>query len=154
MILNLSDLKQAIRDTIYTNTSADVSGDEVRDRMVDIADSAFAAAGGSGPAPSTLTARLGLSADATPEASELTISMTDGVGSIGPWTGSQRLLIARLASEPDIVSVTFSDDPSMDNEIHAFSKHGSTVDYSGRDYDVWVSNQPLIQAAAVTVTVR
>ena len=97
---------------------------------------------------------FGLSADDTPQGSELTIEATNGAGVIPAFT-DRYMLIARLDSEPDITSVRFSDDQSMSNQVGAFTKHSGTVNIAGQvgDFAVWVSNQLLTQPAPATATV-
>lgn len=97
---------------------------------------------------------FGTSADAVPVAGELTIPAANGSAEIAAYAGSKHVLLARLASEADITSVTRSDDLSQTNQIGAFTKHGSAIDVGGTDYSVWVSNQALTQSAAVTWTAR
>lgn len=97
---------------------------------------------------------FGLSDDNVPQGNELTIEATAGVGTIPAFT-DRYMLIARLDSEPDIVEVTFSDDPSQTNQVGAFTKHSGTVNIAGQsgDFAVWVSNQLLTQPAEATATV-
>ena len=68
-----------------------------------------------------------------------------GQGEIAAYSGEMHQLIGRLASEGDISSVVYSDDPSMDNAVGAFSKFASTVDIGGDAWNVWVS-QPAVDA--------
>lgn len=97
---------------------------------------------------------FGLSDDDVPQGNELTIQATAGVGTIPAFT-NRYMLIARLASQPDIRSVLFSDDASMTNQVGAFTKFGSAVNIAGQtgNFAVWVSNQLLTQPAEATVTV-
>ena len=71
---------------------------------------------------------------------------------LNAWSGSRYIYIARLASEADITSVTFSDDDSGTNQIGAFRKLAGTTTVGGKEYSVWRSNNLLVQAASVTVT--
>ena len=98
---------------------------------------------------------FGTSDDDTPEASELSIMGSGGEGIIAAYAGHKHHLIARLASEGDITSVVYSDDPSMDNAIGAFTKWGATLTPPGETvaYSVWITNQALSNAADVTLTV-
>ena len=100
---------------------------------------------------------FGLSADNVPIAAELTISAVSGVGTIPMYSGTRHLLIARLASESDITSVVFSDDPTSDNEISAFQKWSGTLtppaESPGTLFNIWVSNRALTNPASVDVTV-
>ena len=95
---------------------------------------------------------------ATPEDAELTIPGVSGTGTIESYTGSRYHLLARLSTEADITRVVYSDDASQTNNIGAFTKFGSTVTPVGPpaatgEFNVWVSNQALTQAADVMVTV-
>lgn len=102
------------------------------------------------PTPGSVSLKGGTSADTTPTAGELTIDGANHVLTIPAFT-SQYLLIARLASEADITSVVLSSDPTMQNQIGAFAKFGSTVTVSGDAYNVWVSNQSLTFTADTDV---
>ena len=99
------------------------------------------------------TLRFGTSVNDVPVSAELTVVGAQGQGVIAAYAGSRHLLIARLASEGDISSVSFSDDSTRTNQLGAFSKYGATVDIGGDAYNVWVSNQVLTQGADVTLTV-
>ena len=98
---------------------------------------------------------FGTSADAIPTGAELTIPAVAGVGTITMYAGERHHLIARLATEADITRVVYSDDVSGTNQVGAFTKYASTVVPTGETeaYNVWVSNQPLEQAADVEITV-
>lgn len=102
------------------------------------------------PPPSMISLRGGLSTDTTPQASELTIVGVAHQVTFQPFTNMQ-LLIARIATEPDIASVVLDSDPTMQNQIGGFTKFGSAVDVGGTDYNVWVSIQALTSASALTV---
>lgn len=117
-------------------------------------DAAVAAGGGGGMVTDDIY--FGVSADETPQGSELTVEAVNGVGTIAAYSGSMHHLIARLASEGDITSVTYSDDQSATNQIGVFTKFGSTVMPTGETeaFNVWVSDQSLSQAADVVVTVK
>ena len=97
---------------------------------------------------------FGLSADATPESEEGTIAASRGSAIIGPFT-DRHILIFRLASQGDIASVIFSDDPTATNQIGGFSKSSMQVTPKGEvgTYNVWVSNQLLTRGRA-TMEVR
>ena len=95
----------------------------------------------------------GISADAIPTAVELTITGAMGVLSF-PAITSVRLLIARLATEPDITSLLFSNDSSQTNQIGVVTKYGSTVTVAGGDvYSVWVGDVLVTVPTAFTATV-
>ena len=109
---------------------------------------------GGTPVPTTYpTLRFGTSADATPQAGELTTVGVMGQGAINAYAGEMHHLIARLASEGDISRVVYSDDPSMDNAFGAFSKFGSTVSIGGEAWNVWVTNQQLMHPDDTVLTV-
>ena len=110
--------------------------------------------GGGGVGIVTDDIYFGLSTDDTPQGSELTIAGVAGVGTI-PAFNNRYMLIARLATEDDILSVMFSDDQSGLNQAAAFTKYSSTVvpTVESEAFNVWVSNQLLTQAAAADVTV-
>ena len=110
--------------------------------------------GGVVPPAGDLTVRLGTSDDAVATGAELTVEAVAGVGLILAYAGEKHLLIGRLASEPLISSVLFSDDQSNTNQVGAFAKAADPVDRGGDDYDVWVSHQLLSQSADLIVTVR
>lgn len=108
--------------------------------------------GGEAPTP-TSDMLMGTSDDETPQAAELTIMAPQGVGTIPAYTGSKRLLIARIATEADITSVLFSNDDSNTNQVGAFTKFTSTIEVGGTAYNVWVGNQPVTNMSDVTITV-
>ena len=107
------------------------------------------------PDSETMTIFLGLSDDEIPSGDELTLPTINGVGTILAYVGESRQLIARLASEPDITSVLYSDDSSSTNQIGVFTKYGQTVIPFGQveDFTVWVSNQKLIQPDDLVITI-
>ena len=82
----------------------------------------------------------GLSVDAIPEASEITIPQT-GHSLIIPAHFDRHHLIWRLATEPDLQSVVLASDSTQANQIEAYSKYRSTVEVGGQAGNVWVSNQ-------------
>lgn len=99
---------------------------------------------------------FGTSTDATPQGAELAIEAQNGMGIIPAYAGDMHHLIARLATENDIISVMYSDDQSQTNQIGAFTKFASTVVPTSaiQPFNVWVSEQALSQPAPVTITVR
>ena len=101
-----------------------------------------------------LTLLFGTSEDAVPEASELTTTGTNGMGTFSEHEGTRHHLIARLASEGDITSVVYSDDKTARNQIGAFTKYTETVEKDGGSFAVWVSNQPQDPSGALAVGVR
>ena len=114
----------------------------------------FVVSGGN-PNPPTDDIYFGLSADATAESAEFTIPAVNGSGTISAYVGNMHHLIARLASEEDITSVLYSDDPTQTNEIGAFTKSTGTIVPPGETlaFNVWVSNQALTQSADVIISV-
>ena len=98
---------------------------------------------------------FGTSDDAVPIGSELDVPGVTSTGTIPAYVGSKHLLIARLATESDILVVTFSDDASNLNQIGAFTKYPTTVRPTGEmeDFDVWVSNKLLEQTNELIITV-
>ena len=96
----------------------------------------------------------GTSADETPQGSELTIAATNGAAEISGYSGDMHVLVARLATEADLTRIVRSDDISQTNQLGAFTKFASTVVPTAESeaFSVWVSNQALTQADAVTWT--
>lgn len=95
---------------------------------------------------SDFTVMGGLSMDAVPEASEITIAQTAHSLYFPAFT-DRHVLITRLASEPDLMSVIFESDITNANVIGAWTKYGSTLDVGGNTLNVWVSNQLLTHVA-------
>ena len=95
---------------------------------------------------SDFTVMGGLSADAIPEASEITIAQT-AHKLIFPPIVAMHLLIWRRADEPDLTSIVLVSDPTRDNQIGGWTKYPATVDVGGQEDNVWVSNQSLTHAA-------
>ena len=99
----------------------------------------------------------GTSIDDVPEGDELTLDAgANGAVTISAYAGGMHVLVARPEGLGDLVSVLRSDDVSQTNQIGAFTKYASTVVPTGEidDFSVWVSNQELDQASAVTWTAR
>ena len=98
---------------------------------------------------------FGISDDGTPTSTELVISSVSGSGTIPAYTGEKYMLVARLASEPDISMISFSDNIES-NAFGAFSKFSTTVVPDGEvdDFTVWVSNQALSNQLNVTISSR
>lgn len=94
------------------------------------------------PTPGTVSLLGGLSADALPQAGELTIPAANHVLTFDPFA-TQHVLIARLTTEADVTSVVFAADATNQNQKGGFTKHPSTVTVAGDAYNVWVSNQTL-----------
>lgn len=94
------------------------------------------------PVMGTVTVKGGLSADATPQASEITIDGVNHVISFPAFT-NMRVLIWRLESQGDLTSIVLGSDPTRQNQIGGFTKFGSTLDVGGDTGNVWVSNQSL-----------
>ena len=105
------------------------------------------------PTPTSHVLLGGLSADAIPAASELTIAPS-GAGMLPfPTFSNMHVLIARDATQADITSVVLSNDPTSRNQIGGWTKYGSTVTVGSTSYNVWVSNQELTFPSAITVEV-
>ena len=90
----------------------------------------------------------GLSDDDVPEAAELTVAFAGSRITFPAFT-DKHVLIGRLATEADIVTVVFTDDASMDNQVAGFTEYATPVDL----YSVWVSNQRLTFADERTLEV-
>ena len=99
---------------------------------------------------------FGTSDDDVISAVELTIAAVNGVGVIPAYAGHRYHILARTETEEDITEVYYSDDPTMDNTIHAYTKLNGALVPPGEntDFAVWRSNQLLSNANDVTVTVR
>ena len=100
---------------------------------------------------------FGTSDDGVAIGTELTVAGVNGVGTIAAYVGSKHQLIARLATEVDITTVFYSDDPTNENAIGVFTKQVAKVTPTGETagtlFNVWVSDQALINPADVTLTV-
>ena len=105
------------------------------------------------PTPGTVTVKGGLSADAVPTASEITI---DGVNHVIPFPvfTDMRVIIWRLESQGDITSVVLSNDPTRANQIGGWTKYASTVDIGGDTGSVWVSDQLLTFPTPIMLEVQ
>ena len=105
--------------------------------------------------PTTDTLYFGTSDTDMPQSSDLTIPGVNGTGTIPAYAGEKHLLIAKLASEPPITRVTFSDDSSNTNSIGAFTLYSNTIIPPGEteEFTVLISNQMLIQPHLVVITV-
>ena len=145
-------IQTALAAAVTSNTETGIIVTYNTDGTIDF----VVSGGGGGGGGSIVTDDIyfGLSTDDTPQGSELTIAGVAGVGTI-PAFNNRYMLIARLATEDDILSVTFSDDQSGLNQVAAFAKYSSTVvpTVESEAFNVWVSNQLLTQAAAADVTV-
>ena len=142
-------IQAALAAAVTGNTETGITVTHNSDGTID-----FVVTGGGGTPVVADDVYFGLSADDTPEGSELTIAAANGVGTI-PAFVDMFMLIARLATEGDITSVVFSDDLSQTNQIGAFAKHADTVVPPGETemFAVWVSNQLLTQPAEAQATV-
>ena len=100
---------------------------------------------------------FGISDDAVATGPELTIAAVAGVGTILAYVGNKHQLIARLATEADITTVFYSDDPTNLNAIGVFTKQVAKVtpvgETAGTLFNVWVSDQALINRADVILRV-
>ena len=84
------------------------------------------------------TALAGLSVDAIPEASELTIPHTAGRFTFAAIT-NMHILFARSVHEPDILAIVDMDDDTEQNQIGGWMKFAMPVTVGMEDYNVWVS---------------
>ena len=100
------------------------------------------AIGGQHFIPTPISIRGGLSADAVPEASEITIDHVGSRLTFDPFS-AMHVLLWRIATEPDITSVVFASDPTGENQIGGFTKWPDTIEDDGDAGNVWVSNQSL-----------
>ena len=136
-------------------TSVDIRGDRVQGAVAAGVLTITVSDGASPPAIND-DIYFGTSPDDVISAVELTIAAVNGVGVIPAYSGHRYHIIARTETESDITEVYYSDDPTMDNTIHAFSKLNGALVPPGEntDFAVWRSNQLLSNANDVTVTVR
>ena len=96
----------------------------------------------------------GVSADAIPMASELTIvPNVPGHDITIPAITAMHILFARDDSQSDITSIVDTADPTSQNQIGGWTKYGSTVNVGGTDYNVWVSNFEITTPSARTFQV-
>ena len=98
------------------------------------------------------TAIAGLSVDATPEASELTIGHTAGRFTFQPIT-AMYILFARRTNEPDIRTIVDSADPTATNQIGGWMKFATPVPVIMEEYNVWVSEHAITTPTARTLEV-
>ena len=94
---------------------------------------------------------FGLSATAAADVTGA-LHANHGSGDLPAFT-DRHIVIYVPMGDDDLVSITFSDDTSNENNITAFSKLPGAVRYHGTNYSVWVSNQILTHPASVTMTV-
>ena len=107
------------------------------------------------PTPTSHALLGGVSADAIPMASELTIVPNTPVHNITiPAIANMHILFARDDSQSDITSIVDTADPTNQNQIGGWTKYGSTVTVGGTDYNVWVSNFEITTPGARTFDVR
>ena len=90
----------------------------------------------------------------TPAASALTVRGVNGDIAVAPYVGERFQYIARLASEPDIVSVILSDDSTALNQITAYEKFRTQVQVGDMRYNVWVSTHAISNVSALTIMVE
>ena len=149
-----AQLKQQITSLLPDNEAGEISEGDMRSLLGDLVDSLALDSGGGGVVVAD-DMYFGTSVDDVPEADEATVSAVAGVGEILAYVGSMYLLIFRLATEADISSVVFSDDASNTNQVGVLSKEGATIVPTGETeaFNVWVSNQALMQPTDVTMTV-
>ena len=143
-------IQDALAAAVMGNTETGITVTHNADGTID-----FVVSGGGTPTPVTDDVYFGTSANDFASAGELTIPGVNGSGVIPAYAGHRHHLIARLATEGDITSVLYSDDPTMANAIGAYIKFGNTLVPPGETepFTVWITEQALLQAADVTVTV-
>ena len=145
------EMRVIVNDMVDSAGTPRISAADARSVLHDLIDSSEFVGS---PTGEVITVLMGLSADATPEASELTIEANNGVGAVDSYDGERYLLIARLATEADLSSVIFSDDDSVTNQVGAFEKFAQTVEVGGNAYNAWVSEEALEQPDDINVRVR
>ena len=96
--------------------------------------------------------RIGTSTDITLQPSEFTIESSNGIGILPSYSGERYIIFARALSEPDPQRLIFSDGGSF-NQINAFSKQSFTLNINGTDYNIWRSNQLLMQPTDVSLVI-
>ena len=143
-------IQAALAAAVTGNTETGIAVTHNSDGTLD-----FVVTGGGGQPVVTDDVYFGTSADDTPESAELSIAAVNGSATIPAYAGNRHHLIARLASEGDITSVLYSDDPTMTNAIGAFTKSANTIvpPDETEQFSVWVSNQALTNSADVEITV-
>lgn len=110
---------------------------------------------GSG-SPHVFTVMGGLSADAVPEASEITIAGSGNRIDLPPHVDKHHL-VWRLATERDLRSVVLASDTTQLNQIGAYFKYVDVdgadilVTVGGEEGKVWVTNQQITHAAETLV---
>ena len=102
---------------------------------------------------------FGLSDDDRPNGAEGTVRSATGAANL-PAFNARHVVVFRIASDPDITHVEFSDAPGV-NRIADFSRYerrpGQTTLVSvsaGISYKAWVSTNAMTKANPVTVTAR
>ena len=98
--------------------------------------------GGVDYVPAGFDIRGGLSDDATPVASEITLVHDRTRLTFQPFS-NKHVIIWRDADEPDITAVVFEDDITSENQLAGFTKFGMTVAVGGVAGNAWVSDHPL-----------
>ena len=143
-------IQDALAAAVMGNTETGITVTHNTDGTLD-----FVVSGGGTPTPVTDDIYFGTSANDFASSGELTIPGVNGSGVIPAYAGHRHHLIARLATEGDITSVLYSDDPTMANAIGAYIKFGNTLVPPGETepFTVWITEQALLQAADVTITV-
>lgn len=155
-----AQIKAAIQSLLSDSApEASIDPSEVGALLGDIVDSVpsigIAGADLSEYAPVAPSFYLGLSDDATPSVAEAAIPAGKGSGRLPAFSG-KRVAIYRVASDPDITRVEFSDDPGTNAfaQFEEFRRRGNATTLtlpSGLRYKAWISGR-MTKAAAVTVT--
>lgn len=79
-----------------------------------------------------------------------------GLAELESYSGGRYLMFAHIAGDgpdEDVSRVEFSDDPMKFNQLGAFTQNPNVVQIDNIGYNVWVSNQLLIQPDNVTIEV-
>ena len=103
------------------------------------------------PAIEPLLFYVGLSDDETPDPGDVTHAVNSEV-SLSPFT-SKHIVIFWPSAEGAPETILFSDDPSNDNALGAFTEATGTYRLNGVNYRAWVSNQLLTHVDSVIMTV-
>ena len=105
-----------------------------------------------GLAPPSFVFYVGTSDNVIVVGSELSVQSVDGVAELPSYAGEQYVLVARLASEPDIVHVAFGEG-SENNLLFIFTKYSATVIPVGETeaFNVWITNNAVSGVGTITV---
>ena len=96
--------------------------------------------------------RAGLSDDDQPVAAEFTLGHT-GARIDFPAFSGKHMLLWRDVAEPELTTFVLVNDITHENQLAGFTKFGMTVEVNGTMGNVWVSNQLLTFAEAMSARV-